>query len=768
MNVKKKPGTDGGIFDKTLLKIFMVLLFILSIMFLSNYFVYRNSMNEMFKQAERNNELVVNGIIQSFEKSFKEINDTIYTVGTLPFNLHDPRGHDNVNMNSAYRLIRSMGQMVSGEYIEDFIVFFKDSQLALTLSGTENFNRVFSKKYKSERYAPEYWKNFAMTNHSMKVIPADYYYEHGASKNGKQLLAIVASNQVSSTVKNVIVFVDVAKLYQTVNKESMMTGSSLIILDKDKNIILQTDGSMEERLEEAIVDSAIVNQGEKSTIHSGKYSYHTIKSEYNSFTYINKVPYRYEGAMSAIRYNRIMLIATTIAGVGISLLLSLYLYSPLRKILWLVGRKVEDRNYNSYQYVYNHIEKMQMEQEQMNSKMDYVKDEVMHSIFFRMIDDVTFYKQMKDQIDTYFKAIFFHKHFLMVGLEFTAMEQENTEHNFHLPVETDEIRKRIKESLENKGQGNLSVVVFYLERMRLVALIGMEDPVKRMTLMQNIEELKEELKEALSGEYGVSAVVGKIYEEASHCKEAFDEIKMCFDYRSINNTKALLDLEKQEYNYDIYMPLDFEERLSNYILSGNEKEGMELITEVMETNISNNVSFHKFQYVINNTFHTIVKLMVRLSMGEKEIEKAEKEFRQKMKGFSVRKNYKEFFSTLVKQTADKARDEVSGKLNKEIVLQYMHLHFQENLYLDRMAEVFNTSPKYFSNFFKKAFGVNFVEYLNKLRISHAKDLLKNTEIPVNEIGEKIGYLNPSTFSSTFKKYCGVTPSEYRKNKAIQK
>lgn len=95
-------------------------------------------------------------------------------------------------------------------------------------------------------------------------------------------------------------------------------------------------------------------------------------------------------------------------------------------------------------------------------------------------------------------------------------------------------------------------------------------------------------------------------------------------------------------------------------------------------------------------------------------------------------------------------------------MQYINIHYAENLYLDKIAIVFNTTPKYFSNYFKKAFGINFVEYLNRIRISHAKELLENSGITVNEIGERVGYLNPSTFTSTFKKYCGITPSEFRK------
>jgi len=79
-----------------------------------------------------------------------------------------------------------------------------------------------------------------------------------------------------------------------------------------------------------------------------------------------------------------------------------------------------------------------------------------------------------------------------------------------------------------------------------------------------------------------------------------------------------------------------------------------------------------------------------------------------------------------------------------------------------MAEVLGTTPKYFSNYFKKTFGVTFVDYLSKVRLAHARELLRNTTLSIAEVGERVGYLNASTFATTFKKYYGISPSDFRK------
>jgi two-component system response regulator YesN len=63
--------------------------------------------------------------------------------------------------------------------------------------------------------------------------------------------------------------------------------------------------------------------------------------------------------------------------------------------------------------------------------------------------------------------------------------------------------------------------------------------------------------------------------------------------------------------------------------------------------------------------------------------------------------------------------------------------------------------------FKKELGKNFVDYLNEIRIEKAKELLKDVQYKAYEIAEMVGIPDAHYFSKLFKKYVGVTPTEYR-------
>ncbi|MBQ3890330.1 MAG: helix-turn-helix transcriptional regulator, partial [Lachnospiraceae bacterium] len=71
---------------------------------------------------------------------------------------------------------------------------------------------------------------------------------------------------------------------------------------------------------------------------------------------------------------------------------------------------------------------------------------------------------------------------------------------------------------------------------------------------------------------------------------------------------------------------------------------------------------------------------------------------------------------------------------------------------------------YLSRIFKENTKENFIDYLTKLRIEKAKDLLNSTQYSMKEICTMCGYSDPNYFSKSFRKNVGVTPTEYREGK----
>ncbi|MNN62848.1 HTH-type transcriptional regulator YesS [compost metagenome] len=74
------------------------------------------------------------------------------------------------------------------------------------------------------------------------------------------------------------------------------------------------------------------------------------------------------------------------------------------------------------------------------------------------------------------------------------------------------------------------------------------------------------------------------------------------------------------------------------------------------------------------------------------------------------------------------------------------------------------TPNYISLIFKKETGETLTDYITRIRINKAKELLLTTDLKVMEISELVGYENPHYFSTVFKKTVGVHPLKYRSGK----
>ncbi|MDF2921396.1 MAG: two component transcriptional regulator, AraC family [Paenibacillaceae bacterium] len=93
--------------------------------------------------------------------------------------------------------------------------------------------------------------------------------------------------------------------------------------------------------------------------------------------------------------------------------------------------------------------------------------------------------------------------------------------------------------------------------------------------------------------------------------------------------------------------------------------------------------------------------------------------------------------------------------------QYVSLHLTRRITLDEVAEHLFMNASYFSRLFKKETGETFIEYVNRMKVDRAKELLDQTNLSVAHIGEALGYDNHSYFIKMFKTVAGITPQDYR-------
>ncbi len=128
---------------------------------------------------------------------------------------------------------------------------------------------------------------------------------------------------------------------------------------------------------------------------------------------------------------------------------------------------------------------------------------------------------------------------------------------------------------------------------------------------------------------------------------------------------------------------------------------------------------------------------------------------------------KDWFSTitgriwlLLGQAKQTRREDIVEKA----LLSLKENYWDPNISAQLLADQYHITPSYFSRLFHERTGYAFPDYLAKIRLDHAKELLlKKENKSIQEICKEVGYTNPSYFTAIFKKNLGLTPGQFRKN-----
>ncbi|MBE7051569.1 MAG: helix-turn-helix transcriptional regulator [Ruminococcaceae bacterium] len=117
---------------------------------------------------------------------------------------------------------------------------------------------------------------------------------------------------------------------------------------------------------------------------------------------------------------------------------------------------------------------------------------------------------------------------------------------------------------------------------------------------------------------------------------------------------------------------------------------------------------------------------------------------------------------ILRYTCDNSHTKGSASV-VEATAQYIKSNYANaSLSIPVIAKQFNIHPNYLSSIFKSNTNSTIIEYLSQVRIASAKKYLTESDLTIKDIALKIGYNNSHTFTRIFKKFEGVTPSDYRK------
>ncbi|MCU6711803.1 helix-turn-helix domain-containing protein [Paenibacillus sp. J5C_2022] len=738
--------------NQGIIQIFLAMLVVIGTMLISMYAIYRISISSIYEKVTQNNSLVVKSLIQSYDNQFRTINNLIHSIHGLPYDFQEKGEDGRIDMIGAYKMQEQMATLVSSiDYIEEAVVFYDNLDIAVTSMGTSNLSLILNNKYEHNRFNANYWRTFMNSDNSLKIFPGERYNITNVNmmKVSKKLIVVAGGNKVRMSSKNILIYIDEPAFLKHVNQGGMIPGSSLAVLDQNEQLIFSTEDGFDIG---SILEQVYLQSSDETSLTKGNYEYHVYRSNFNGFYYIEKVPYQFSNIASVGKSNRIIMVTAVLGAVLLSILLSIYLYRPVKRIMSQLGGR---HSGNDFKKILSGIIHLQTENGEIKKQLQTAENEAKRGVLLQAIDEFASGSEQNPAFNRYDADFFVHRLFVMAVVQWRSPGDD--------PARSlDFMTEWLKSALREK---QIMASVYYDKDLQFIVLMSIREVKERDHLFQSLNEVLQKLEQDELTGYSARASISKVYaSELANCRQAYSNAVQALEYRLVNTNSKVLDAGKLKGDWNMYYPFDKVEKLSNYILNRKVKEGKQIISETLGNAVERNVHHYQLIHIAETMFYFMLRHAGNAAKDNEELIKLERTFHaaasQSFDGKDVESVLHQAAELIVKHIGSGQQE--ASKLNPTYITQYIELNYMRNLYLDHIAEVTETSPKYFSSYFKKTFGVNYVEYLNKVRLSHARELLQNTNYSVSEVGEKTGYLNSSTFTTTFKKYYGISPSEYRK------
>lgn len=170
------------------------------------------------------------------------------------------------------------------------------------------------------------------------------------------------------------------------------------------------------------------------------------------------------------------------------------------------------------------------------------------------------------------------------------------------------------------------------------------------------------------------------------------------------------------------------------------------------------------QYMTVDIFYCVQEFLKSLKVETDEIPETLRDIKEIPKvigGVETTVAYLKALFHFALSARDKCSNDRYGNLIREARAYIAENFAKSDFSLNMISAHIGVSPSYFSSIFKQEMGQSFVEYLTKVRIDKACELLKCTNLRTAEIGESVGYNDPHYFSATFKKIMGQSPKDYK-------
>jgi YesN/AraC family two-component response regulator len=727
-----------------------------------SYIVFSNSVQQEIRHF---NQVILHKTSEIVEQKAAEIQNMMYQT-VLQVQVKDNNTQKKQEVRELLARIRN-----SNKFIYDVFVYYGHTQQIIRAEGQYEADYFFRDVYKYNEMNENQWRKLLSERNNFFVIPTQKVSVLEGS--GVNLVTFLTAFPLydDEIEGNLVVVLEEEKLSSIMNSLNQEYGQSGFVIanskmkplsSSDKSLLVPMDSLRNTKIyQKLLLNWNNREQDFKTSLDGVNYSVSYIDSKlmdwhYIVFTSLDKM----DRQASYIR-TLTLVFCLILLGIGIyvAVRISRNLSRPIYEIMNLFHEAVPEqekvnKDKNEFQYIVQHInfvidnnKKLQVSAEKQYRLL---RDYYIKSL---LLGDSANADESNDELEPILK---YPLHTTIV-IHSDSFQEEPSEYAYdnwkNLLMQMIERmmnqENQISGLLTSMGESNVSILLNFLDEDIFM------DVIRRITECVALETVKSEQR--------ISIGIGNAYNSLQYVNKAYEEALAALNFRDLNcniqfiryaDGQSLMNSQPNVYTSEL------EKKLTSHIIMGEPEKVQALLEDLFTRNFSDKAVYRNLLNCRQSLLNTLDKLIVKHQL-RKNICYQELPQPPEQAGVTGTKDYIIHASTGLAQHFKSIAENQNTELIDDIIA-FIQERFDQALSLDIISDAFQLNPKYLSRFFKAHLGVNFVDYLNHLRIEKAKEFLSNDpDLKINQVAEMTGIPNMNSFIWTFKKVEGITPGQFK-------
>jgi AraC-like DNA-binding protein len=767
--LRKKNEVKKRHFFRLIFLCFLVPILMVSFSAFSVYKYYKHFFQ---KEIESNYINTLSTLAETMDNSLIELQNTTLLLSSDK-NLYDIFYYENqlttldgpkiISMTKTLLKFKSTKNLIDSVYI-----VHKDSNQVLDTSGTSITTDFFTRPFKYDKYDRDFWMNLKVNSTFYTVLAPSFLEDMTIeSPTKRKVIPFVTSNIADVKSKNLFVInLSEKEMAALLNKYKFIPNSKMAVIDYSGNIIASSDSNISETItkNEEFLSKLSNSNLFQYNINDDKtlvITYSSNTSKFNNFVYTAFIPYNdfYEKSLSIKKLAYTIIILGILFSTISAYFMSKKIYSPIDNLVNILSTNVSEQvtgNKNEVEYLNNQISKILTNETNLKKDLSILMPLASEQYLIKILtnSDSLVDEDVKNFI--YNSQLNFKYSYFCV----TLIEIFFTDKYYNL-YNSDEYLlaiKGISKMFEKLAIDNYPTYVLNLNKNQLCLLINLpiEDNLDVIISgIKNLSTLFDYDKDLLS----LSMGVGRIYSDFIGMNQSYNEAKKALTTLSPLSTDKIKIYQGEATSNTFQYSLSDNNKLLNYLLGNYKDEALSFLNLLIEKNYKNNPSEYIIKQFYSSVYATIIQVLIEKNQSiENLMQDAYVDIEANLELLPIN-DINNYIFLLVNKILSVQKSNSKVDINQ--VTEYIKENYSQDLYLEKLAEYFNTSDKYLSRIFKESVGMGFHEYLATVRISKSKSLLLETNLAITTIGEMVGFTTHSTFFRIFKKYEGINPTQYR-------